>query len=147
MVNTILCYAEDPNGNRVEVSVMPDTGSQENIAHRKSLKGLALETIDLGENGPKIKGVEGSKPIQLSHLSRLKLIPRDGTDRAMEVPVFLIDQPGQWSARIPKRIPNWLARRKDLTDPCIVTGTSSVPIHVILDVDFFNQLVASSTEF
>jgi hypothetical protein len=133
MVNTILCYAEDPHGNRVEVSVIPDTGSQENIAHSKVLKGLALETIDLGENGPKIKGVEGSKPIQLSHLSRLKLIPRGGTDRAMEAPVFLIDQPGQWSARIPKRIPNWLARRKDLADPRIVTGTSSVPIHVILE--------------
>jgi hypothetical protein len=146
MVNTILCYAEDPHGNRVEVSVMPDIGSQENIAHSKFLKGLALETIDLGENGPKIKGVKGSKPIQLSHLSRLKLIPRDGTDRAMEVPVFLIDQPGQWSARIPKRIPNWLARRKDLADLRIGTITSSVPIHVILDVDFCNQIVASSTE-
>jgi hypothetical protein len=142
MVNTTLCYAEDPHGNRVEVSVMPDSGSQQNIAHEKQLCGLKLTSVNLGQNGPKVQGVEGGKPIQFKRLSHLKL----DSSKSLEIPVFLIDQPGQWFAKIPKQTLKWLARKENLADPRIVKGINSIPIHVILDADIFNKLIEDPVE-
>ncbi len=147
MVNTILCYAEDPHGNRVEVSVMPDSGSQQNIAHEKQLCGLKLTTVNLGQKGPNVQGVECSKPIHLKKLSQLMLVSKLDSSKSLEVPVFLIDQPGQWFAKIPKQTPKWLARKENLADPRIVKGHSSIPIHVILNADIFNKLIEDRVEY
>jgi hypothetical protein len=147
MVTTILCYAEDPHGNRLEVSVMPDSGSQQNIAHEKQLRGLKLTTVNLGQNGPKVQGVEGSKPIQLKKLSHLKLVSKLDASKSLEVPVFLVDQPGQWFAKIPKQTPKRLARKENLADPRIVKGHNSIPIHVIFDADIFNKVIEDPVEY
>ncbi len=146
LINTIHCWAEDEDGNRMMVSVLPDSGAQQNVAHRKQLKPLNLKSMDLKDEARLLSGVEGGI-IRLNLLSKLKLISLHSEENCMEVPVFLIDQPGQWFASIPKVFPRWMYQRKTLADPRILEQRGQIPLQIILDCDYFNKLTSSGMEY
>jgi hypothetical protein len=74
---------------------MLDNGAQQSVAHSKHFDRFNLAVKNLGENGPLITGVEGSKPIRLENWSELKLVSITDETKSIKVGVFLITQPGQ----------------------------------------------------
>jgi hypothetical protein len=69
LINTIHCWAEDEDGNRMMVSVLPDSGAQQNVAHVKQLQQLNLKPLDLKDEARVLSGVEGGT-IRLNLLSK-----------------------------------------------------------------------------
>jgi hypothetical protein len=127
---------------------MLDNGAQQCVAHSKHLEGLNLEVENLGDKGPLITGVEGSKPIRLENWSELKLVSIADESKSIKVGVYLITQPGQWYARTCQELPKWLHRDSDkLADPRILEADKHIPIHVILDSDQYNSITSYGVEY
>jgi hypothetical protein len=139
---------EGPTGIRRKISVMLDNSAQQSVAHSKHLEGLNLEIENLGDKGPLITGVKGSKPIRLEEWSELKLVSITDETKSIKVGVFLITQPGQWYARTSKELPKWLHRKSEkFADPRILGGDNQIPIQVILDSGQDNSITSYGIEY
>ena len=114
LVNMFQCYAEEDNNNQQLVSVLADNGAQHILGHVTKIPGLEFETINLGDEGPAIKGVENGPPIRRTKCSKIKLVPLDPVNEqySMTIGAYQVDQPGQWTASIPKSCPKWLYKKK-----------------------------------